>query len=299
MSHCIPPLNYDVAFHILHAVKSTSLDFYCLSLVNRLFGEASLHGTMQSKKKRQFKRWRVDTPGKRRFECLPNGQYCGFHEEYWDYGMKNPKELTIYDEWGRKNGVQREWWSNGKIRVIEPYKNDMLEGHVYRYNNNGVCVYGGLFRLDKRYGTHWHLKSKDNQLELISYLHDERHGTMRVCDFLRGHLLETIEYQYGKRCGYHRKYHPIEGTLLSKKFYQDGRKHGTHFEWNRSGVLLREENYHKGFKHGHFKIWGPWGIELKESTHYRYGRLDGEQVLRSGKRVYWFRGKLVEETTAG
>ena len=41
---------------------------------------------------------------------------------------------------GKKHGIHREWYSDGKLKIEEPYRNGLLNGTVKCWAENGILV---------------------------------------------------------------------------------------------------------------------------------------------------------------
>jgi len=47
---------------------------------------------------------------------------------------------------GKKNGVEKEFFSNGQVHILRNYKNDLYEGTMIGYFENGVVESKGEFK---------------------------------------------------------------------------------------------------------------------------------------------------------
>jgi antitoxin component YwqK of YwqJK toxin-antitoxin module len=78
---------------------------------------------------------------------LPNGEWTW----WWDNGRKQTEiTLTIRNGYSYINGVVNNWYSNGRLRQKESYKNGLPHGDWYKYDLQGAIIKHGVYR----YGEH-------------------------------------------------------------------------------------------------------------------------------------------------
>jgi len=96
---------------------------------------------------------------------------------------------------GKKNGVEKEFFSNGQVHILRNYKNDLYEGTMIGYFENGVVESKGEFKKNGRVGKHERyyatgvllstekLDDKGRRISLRSYYKNGQ--TLEVCDIDR------------------------------------------------------------------------------------------------------------------
>jgi antitoxin component YwqK of YwqJK toxin-antitoxin module len=76
--------------------------------------------------------------------CAPDGKY----EVYVDSNL----ELAAFTKRNQKDSIWTSYYSSGRIRSIQTYKDGKANGERIDYHKNGVISYQGVYRNDKPIG---------------------------------------------------------------------------------------------------------------------------------------------------
>lgn len=124
-----------------------------------------------------------------------------------------------------KDGVQKQFYENGKPSYILNYKEGDKEGVQEFFNENGYKYLTENYKNDKLDGEKIEYQSKG----------------------LEGVLKFKCNYKKGKCDGEMLQYWD-DGTLSRKVFFKDGEEEGVEEKFNPKGVLIERNVYKSGFK---------------------------------------------------
>jgi len=149
-----------------------------------------------------------------------------------------------------KDSVASYWFENGKIELVEHFRNGLRNGLRSTFNEKGTPVSQG------------------------SYANDLRHGTWVYYNEL-GRKVREENYKNGQKDGLWFEWSD-RGQLLGEQLYKDDVKHGRWVMYAPDGKIQKETNYKDGFKHGAERTYGPNG-NVTLQTNYVNGRLEVKQ----------------------
>lgn len=213
-------------------------------------------------------------------------------QEYTSGFLRSEELINRLDKNGKKNGVWKEYYENGKVMWEGEFSHGELNGIVKEYNKKG-----GLKTLEKyEFGkideesedvVFFELEKEirpDGSMLVGGYNNDLKQGIFREYDST-GSLIASYEYKNDKKLA--------EGMLdtagakdgLWKFYYETGElraegnfKGGTEIsEWKyyfRAGHLQQKGKYANGLPHGNWTWWYD-NKQIKREESYRKGKEDG------------------------
>ena len=157
-----------------------------------------------------------------------------------DYTDDQMVEEGVYVN-GKKEGVWRQYWNNGKVKSETTYKNNLQSGSAKIYYKNGSISEEGTW-----IGGKW-----DGSYKLY---------------YENGNLSYEWNYVNGKREG-QQKYYFENGKVLYDGSWKGGNESGVLKEYNEDGQLLAEKNYNDGkIDEGASKYYTPTAVAKTEDT---------------------------------
>ena len=81
-----------------------------------------------------------------------------------------------------KDGVEKDYYSNGNLRTETPYKNNMREGIVKTYYANGTVKSEADYHNDKQNGETKTYDKNGNLEKIYTYQNDQLNGPARSFD---------------------------------------------------------------------------------------------------------------------
>jgi len=152
---------------------------------------------------------------------------------------------------GQKDGYQRMWDENSRLRQEEFYVLGYTQGLHRRWDDRGALV------------------------SEVSYDDGLLDGTKRLW-FGNGQLFLEEKFSKSVRIGTSRVWHE-NGQISIWEEYDDGRLHGRRQTWYADGCLASEEVYARGVLNGTSRYWDADGRIQRRAAHFQ-GRLHGEQI---------------------
>lgn len=224
--------------------------------------------------------------------------------ESWYYN-KNVKDETEYVA-GKKQGVTKTYFPNGKLSTVSFYNEDVLEDYQYDYSMKGTLQskyffaggdktgYGisnyadGKPFYEERYLNGW-------LIEVTQF--DETGKRMAPIRFENGKGIYKLVYPDGKSYyelplvngvweGMQKMYYP-DGRLMNEVMFKNDEKNGTAKYYHTNGKLSMEGAYLYDLKTGVWKSYNENGV-----LEYEENYVDG---LQDGKSKYYDNGKLERE----
>jgi antitoxin component YwqK of YwqJK toxin-antitoxin module len=114
-------------------------------------------------------------------------------------GIKPDTLINQKDKQGRKQGLWKEYYPNGKVKEISTYLNDSLNGTYYSFFENG------------------------SKQTIIQYYHGKRNGDDHT--YFHNGQLESYSKNILGKWDYYEQYDSL-GTLIEKDVYKNGK-----FSW--------------------------------------------------------------------
>ena len=209
------------------------------------------------------------------FEYAPDGRLITIIT----YRYGNPIEsiaINRYDSLGRRQGLWREYYSNGQLKWEATYSHGKLDGYYKEYSE-----YGALVK---------YLRYRQGQLikESAGHVKEEEKGNLRFVEeyYKNGKLRHAGAYSDTIPLGIH-KYFDTTGRLVKAIWYNDvgikkgqgmvdsaGKKTGLWVLFYETGDTLAIGQYRNDKRTGKWRFFYRNG-SLMEQGQYRDGRPDG------------------------
>lgn len=179
-----------------------------------------------------------------------------------------------------KNGVLRDYYKNGNLRLAIPYKDFKKNGTEIEFYND---YYSSNIEKRMRNRLSRLTTYTDDEIDGLSLLINEdggifsqgyyknglMHGTFLYCD---GH--EEIEYRDGLKNGISIIW--FKGYKKQKKeeeaIFVNGKRCGKVKRWNFNGIKIESKMYIDDVKHGKTKFFNEAGV-LDRELFYEFGKL--------------------------
>lgn len=213
------------------------------------------------------------------------------------------------DEKGLKQGVWKEYYSNNRLKREERYKNDLLNGYVKEYNDQGKLEKATLFLNGKEQSDEENIAdfdinttyyangkpkytavyNKAGKKDGVANSFNQEGGVIATEIYKNGYLLKKgIIDEKGLYQGNWEEYY-LTGQLKSKGEYKDGKKYGKWEYYFTNGKLEQ-----KGVYDANGMVTGEWNWffengNLLRREEYRRGVEDGELE------EYSFDGRLISK----
>lgn len=215
--------------------------------------------------------------------------------EYNNDRLISRERINRTDNNGLKQGIWKEFYSNGNLKKEENYKDNLLHGYYREYNNNGQIIFtllyenGAIVESANIDDTEINIvNSYDGENRLIysgPYRNDIPVGVHRefgadgevIRSFLyndNGLLLsEGIVDESGNRNGNWKDYYP-DGSLMSEGQYTNNLRSGIWKFYNSKGNLEQTGSFYFGRPDGIWRWYYENNAILREEEYYR-GQRDG------------------------
>jgi len=162
------------------------------------------------------------------------------------------KAEYFVDENGKKYGVAKLYFPNGKLEFIGTFHNNKLEGKTIEYWDSGVEKEVANYIKGMLNGLFFRYFSSGKTKTIINYKNNKISGT----------AIEFFE----------------SGTISKVENYSGGVLNGKSFYYYKSGRLKIVVKYVKGEKQGDYSVYNYNGT-LSEEGHYKRNKLDGNIEL--------------------
>ena len=147
---------------------------------------------------------------------------------------------------------RKEFYSDGSLKAIAEYKENVQDGERVDYYENGE------------------IKSKSH------WKNGKQHG-LGVFYFPTGAIKSKFNWSDGQLDGYYEKYYE-NGQLQGYGYFKDGLEDGNYKLYYPSGELMQEGSYRKDIKHGEQKVFFKNG-KIKTKKHFL--NLKGQENMSS------------------
>ena len=168
-----------------------------------------------------------------------------------EFKNKLLKGYLIFKKDGLFNGEKREYYEEGEIKAIIPFKNSLAEGTYISYYPNG------------------------NMEEKYTYVNGQENGE-GFSYYENGKLEEKYFMKNGKLNGEAFAYYP-SGKLEVKDFFKDGKKEGESIFYHENGNIKQKSTFKNGKREGDLFIYFPSG-KLRQTEKYINGKIEGEVI---------------------
>ncbi len=170
------------------------------------------------------------------------------------------------------DGVSKQWYDNGQLRVEANYKDGKLDGVYKEWYDNGQLRVEANYKDGNRDGVYkqWH---DNGQLRVeANYKDGELDGVSKQW-YDNGQLRVDENYKDGKLDGVSKQWYD-NGQLRVEQNYKDDKLDGVSKQWYDNGQLRFDENYKDGKLDGVYKQWYDNG-KLTVEANYKDDKLDG------------------------
>ena len=194
------------------------------------------------------------------------------------------QKLNQFDANGKRTGVWKKFYDNGKIRYSGEFKNGKEIGvfKFYKITSSSQPVIVKKYTNDtasvKFYNELGRLKSEGKMIG------KNRIGKW-IYYFSNGKLFSEEEYKEGKLHGVVKNYYP-NGNVTQETTYLNGQKHGVSKTFSDTKILIEDVVYFEGKLHGDCKYYDLKG-NIKEKGAYENGK-------RIGKWEFYIDGEIVD-----
>jgi uncharacterized protein len=221
--------------------------------------------------------------------------------------------INRYDNNGKKNGLWKYFYADGKLQREGTYKHGEENGYFKEYDKDGNLVttakyadgtkledVAELVKLDVRkdYYPDGKVKiaatyNKEGKLEGVRREYSEDGNIAKSYIFRNGIMIgEGIVTEKGERDGYWKEYFN-DGHLRAEGKYNKDVREGAWKFYHENGAVEQEGTYYKGKPEGEWRWYYADGQLLREETYYN-GLLDGPMTEYDEAGEVITRGQYIE-----
>lgn len=184
---------------------------------------------------------------------------------------------------GKRVGIWRKYYNNGKIRYQGQFKNGKEVG-VFKFYKNSSSTHPEIIKefLPNSNKASVKFYNKKGKLKSQGTMVGKSREGKWVYYFSNGKLFSEEFYTAGKLNGLLKNYYP-NGKTTEETQYKEGKKHGISKIYTDEGILIEEVNYTNGKLNGQAKYFDLKG-NLQEKGGYKNG-------IRKGKWEFYVDGK--------
>lgn len=196
------------------------------------------------------------------------------------------QKINQFDANGKRTGIWKKHYPNGKIRYEGQFKNGKEVGVFKFYENTAsnqphiVKEFTGSDIATVKFYT------PKGKLKVSGKMQGKNRVGKWTYFFSNGKIFSEESYTDGKLDGVLKNYYP-NGKVTLEIEYKNGKKNGFSKTYTDDGVLIEEVNYTQGKLQGLAKYYDLKG-GLKEQGHYENG-------IRKGKWEYYIDGELAKK----
>lgn len=196
------------------------------------------------------------------------------------------------------DGIVKEFYDNGQLKLEETYKNGKPNGVRKKYDEVGrlwaeeTYVNGKLNGIVRVYNYF-----KDKVFEEEAYFENDKLNGTRKTYYPNGRISVEENYSNARFEGPRKSYYE-NGQTATEEFYKNGKLDGMRIHYYDNGSLWSEERYIAGLLEGVKKDYYTSG-QLRFEEFYKNGKLEGKRIFyfETGNVMYeelYSGGKLQE-----
>ncbi len=217
----------------------------------------------------------------------------GIYKEFYSNG--NKKTLGEY-AYGEKSGAWTFWNDKGQKVLEEGYQNGLKQGSIQKWYANGQLAFSGQYENDKPVGERleWYMNGNKMAENIYSRKGDDILAVRKTW-YEGGQEQSLAEYINGKLDGMEKRWHK-DGRVKSEIEYKNGQKNGLCRESYPNGNQQSVNHYIMGKKDGSSIEWydngqkkseGAWknGMDGKWTYWEKDGTVREEVTYKEGKKI--------------
>lgn len=193
-------------------------------------------------------------------------------ERYTPNQMKFEGE---YDD-GKRIGVHKYWYSNGKKEMVINYAQDKYHGLVSFYFENGQIKSEGKFINGKKDGTHLEFFENGQLKYKQNYKNEKKNGLFEYY-YKNGQLQFQGNYLNGLETGLHKRWYEYNGQLREVTNYVNGKIQGKSTSYYENGnksaeseTIINTRTVITWHSNGTKSYQGTYIDNKKEGVHYEW-----------------------------
>jgi uncharacterized protein len=209
---------------------------------------------------------------------LPNGLRHG------EACLYNNDRLVVHLNWqiGKKHGREYHWYESGVQHLSRNWVDDLLEGEVFQWAEDGKLLNFACFKHGHLSGTAVKWYKNGNYRKMASFVDDHPKDMDLSCDWHpNGMLSSSILWINGGLEGLVSSYND-DGSLDYICYYHNNKLCGLFETWYPNGMLKTRGYFVDGKRHGLSECWWDNG-NLKGRARYE------QDVLIEGSLQEWNR----------
>ncbi len=230
--------------------------------------------------------------------------------EYKNGFLVFKENINRYDKDGKKQGVWKEFYPDGKVKKEMYYIHGILNGMYKEYAPTGQLVKAIMYKYGQPEEINPSVQKEITQKQSFYpsgklkssgfFKHDsipvgvhkeyDEAGNVTVVKIYddSGHLRGVGMFdKLGRKTGEWKEYYPT-GEIKAKGKYKKGKKYGKWIFYYRNGKVEQTGFFYKNKPHKVWKYWAPNGQVLKYETYYK-GKREGPyyELNIHGDTVVW------------
>ncbi len=186
---------------------------------------------------------------------------CGSDRQTDFYENGEVRMEVEVDSKGIRNGLYREYYSNGTIKAEGHYKDDKMEGEYKEYYEDGTLSIDATFKADSIFGDYIsYYPNKSKKKEIV---HDPSTQIEKITEYYENGKVKILEAM------------------------RNGKQDGKVTSYYESGQIETIDNYNNGVQNGEYQ------------NYFQNGKLKLQAEIDNGKTVFFMKydstGVLVDE----
>jgi antitoxin component YwqK of YwqJK toxin-antitoxin module len=219
------------------------------------------------------------------YEYAPDGTLITLIE-YKAGFIRSQEKINRKDANGLKQGMWKEFFSEGKIKTEGPYTDDLKNGYFKDYDTNGNLVNTSKYEFGKLVKNAPELAKVEVQVDY------HPNGTRKFIGNFKNGIPEGVAREYDTLGHIINSQIYLDGVLMGEGIYDAGGYEQGHWkEYHANGALKAEGEYLNGKKVGAWVFFHPNGKTEQKGKYDNRGRPVGEW------KWYYEDGKLLREET--
>lgn len=154
-------------------------------------------------------------------------------------GTEQIKQEIQYKN-GRKNGYAKEYYSNGKLKLLQHFVNDSLNDSCKTYYKNGILESIQTYKNKEKHGC-WKQYTKEGKIfSEINFKAGLLHGESKEYTYRSGRIVTKVNYDNGLKHGKEELYYD-NGHPKSVCYYDRGKVCTGTQEWSDNGKPINND----------------------------------------------------------
>ena len=190
------------------------------------------------------------------------------------------KQYFIFNKNGLLDGESREYYEEGDIKSISPFKNNIPDGVFISYYQNGNIGQNSFLLNGKLVTEVFEYYPNGNMKTKAHYIDGKLNGEL-IIYYENGNIKEKTFTIDEKLSGDAFEYYP-SGKLRNKSFFKNGKREGESLTYYENGKLKKKILYKNGMKNGFAIAYYEDGI-IEQKAYFVDDKKENERLYYDKK----------------